>query len=95
METEIPINVLSQQLTEKSPGNLLVGFFFRIKYFPMWSRLQGINTAYLKLSKHYVVMLYITGIKTFETVLIFCQLKFSWHHSSILSVNEWLFCFFF
>jgi len=77
VETEIPLNVLSQQLPEKYPGNLLVVFFvFHIKHFPMWSCLQGINTAYLKLSKHYVVMLYITGIKTFEIVLIFCDLKF-------------------
>jgi len=36
-------------------------------------------------------MLYIIGIKTFETVLIFCHLKFSWHHSLILSavVHKW------
>lgn len=30
-------------------------------------------------------MLYIIGIKTFETALILCHLQFSWHHSLILS----------
>lgn len=51
----------------------------------MCSCLQGISIAYLKLSKHYVLMLYIVGIKTFETTLFFCHLKFSWCHSLILS----------
>lgn len=51
----------------------------------MWSCFQGISIAYLKLFKHRVLMLYVIGIKTFEAALIFCHLKFSWHHSLILS----------